>query len=71
MNAKQEILNFLKDLQQNNSKLWMDANRERYNAAKEMWLAEVKKLLEILSKHDYEHFSQFEPKQCISRITNN
>ncbi len=65
------VLKFLKDLSQNNSKEWMDSNRERYSAAKECWLNEVKELLKMLCKHDKEHFGGFDPKNCISRITNN
>jgi uncharacterized protein (TIGR02453 family) len=65
------VLKFLNDLSKNNSKEWMDANRERYIEAKEYWLHQVKEILKMLCKHDNEFFSQVDPKNCISRITNN
>jgi uncharacterized protein (TIGR02453 family) len=65
------IIDFLKDLSLNNSKEWMDANREKYITAKECWLNEVQKLLQMLCKHDTDYFIRFDPKKCISRITNN
>ena len=65
------VLDFLKDLSQNNSKEWMDTNRERYITAKECWLNQVQEVLLMLCKYDKDHFSRFDPKNCISRITNN
>jgi hypothetical protein len=65
------ILDFLKDLNQNNSKEWMDANRDKYIAAKECWLNEVQKILRMLCRYDNDYFIRFDPKKCISRITNN
>ncbi len=71
MNNNEIVLNFLKDLRQNNNKEWMDSNRKRYVHAKKCWLEEVQNILTILRKHDNEYFSRFDPKNCISRITNN
>ncbi|MEY4539624.1 MAG: hypothetical protein RLZZ306_1381 [Bacteroidota bacterium] len=71
MSNKQAILDFLKDLSQNNSKEWMDANRDRYVFAKDVWLAEVQQILMLLGKFNQSYFVQFKPKDCISRITNN
>ncbi len=71
MNNKQLILDFLKDLRHNNSKEWMDANRNRYNIAKELWLEEVQEIINLLCKYDKSYFERFKPKDCISRITNN
>jgi uncharacterized protein (TIGR02453 family) len=65
------VLDFLKDLSQNNSKDWMDANRDKYTTAKECWLNEVRETLKMLCKLDSKYFGRFEPKNCISRITNN
>lgn len=65
------VLDFLKDLNKNNSKEWMDANRTKYLKAKECWLTEVQNILSMLCKFDNDHFSRFDPKNCISRITNN
>lgn len=71
MSNKQAILDFLKDLNQNNTKEWMDANRDRYVFAKDAWLEEVQQILTLLGKFDQNYFIQFKPKDCISRITNN
>jgi uncharacterized protein (TIGR02453 family) len=71
MNHNQIILDFLKDLSQNNCKEWMDDNRNRYQTAKNLWLDEVQKILNLLCKHDEEYYSKIAPKTCISRITNN
>ncbi len=65
------VLDFLKDLSQNNSKEWMDTNRDRYITAKECWLNQVQEILQMLCKYDNGYFSRFDPKNCISRITNN
>ena len=70
MNHNKIVLGFLEDLRQNNSKEWMDDNRERYVTAKEKWLDQVRDILTMLCQYD-PHFSRFEPKNCISRITNN
>jgi uncharacterized protein (TIGR02453 family) len=71
MNNKKAILEFLKDLSSNNSKEWMDDNRDRYIFAKDAWLGEVQQILTLLQKFDKGYFEQFKPKDCISRITNN
>lgn len=71
MSNNKIILNFLAELSENNSKEWMDKNRSKYSTAKEYWLQEVKQILAMLCKHDNHYFSIFEPKDCISRITNN
>ncbi|NJO92627.1 MAG: DUF2461 domain-containing protein [Chloroflexia bacterium] len=71
MNNKQAILDFLKDLSINNSKEWMDDNRNRYTFAKDAWLELVQQILTMLSKRDNSYFNNFIPKDCISRITNN
>ena len=70
MVQKDYIFRFLRDLQNNNSKDWMDANRDRYETAKACWLNEIDKILERLAKHD-SGFSQLKPKDAIERINNN
>ncbi len=67
---KKYIYNFLKDLSNNNSKAWMDANRKRYQNARARWIEEVALILERLSKHNA-FFTQFTPQQTIMRINNN
>jgi uncharacterized protein (TIGR02453 family) len=71
MKNKKAILDFLKDLSKNNSKEWMDDNRDRYIFAKDAWLEEVQQILTYLKKFDNSYFDHFKPKDCISRITNN
>lgn len=70
MVQKEYIFRFLRDLRKNNSKDWMDANRNRYEKAKTCWLDEIEKILERLAKHD-SGFSQVKPKDAIERINNN
>ena len=64
------IFRFLRDLRNNNSKEWMDENRDRYHTMKACWLHEIQLILDCLSKHD-PHFERVEPKNTISRINNN
>ncbi|WP_299532543.1 DUF2461 domain-containing protein [Ulvibacterium sp.] len=70
MSGKEYIFKFLQDLTENNSKDWMEANKERYNQSKTYWLKEVESMLKRLSKHD-KHFEKFSPKDTIMRINNN
>ncbi|MFD3000745.1 DUF2461 domain-containing protein [Pontibacter toksunensis] len=46
------VLDFLQDLQKNNSKLWMDSHRERYQKARARFTAVVSQLLEELRQFD-------------------
>lgn len=69
MVQKDYIYRFLKELSQNNSKAWMDANRDRYERAKQRWITEVELLLDRLSHHD-PYFSGIEPKSTLMRINN-
>lgn len=70
MVTKTYIFDFLKDLRENNSKEWMDENRQRYKHARECWINEVEKILALLSNHD-NRFNSIEPKSTLSRINNN
>ncbi len=70
MVSKAYIFDFLRDLSNNNSKDWMDDNRDRYHNAKERWLEEIDLILQRLSKHD-SFFTLFKPKDTVSRINNN
>ena len=67
---KRPILDFLCDLRRNNSKDWMDAHRERYHTAKDIWLREVQVYLDRLATHDAT-IGLLEPRQTIMRINNN
>lgn len=70
MIPKSEIFDFLRDLSDNNSKDWMEENRERYHSAKERWIAEIELILNRLAKHD-SIFGHINPKATLSRINNN
>ena len=61
------ILNFLKKLQKNNNKEWMDAHRAEYEAARDAFKELVSKLLEEVIKVDKE-LAGLAPKDCIFRI---
>lgn len=67
---KEKVLDFLSDLRENNSKEWMDQNRSRYFEAKEIWLDEIEKITQRLSKHD-KIYENVNPKKTISRINTN
>jgi uncharacterized protein (TIGR02453 family) len=68
--SKRKIYDFLSDLRENNSKDWMDENRERYHEAKDIWLESVAIYLDRLKQYDPE-IAALKPKQCIMRINNN
>lgn len=70
MVEKEYIFRFLRDLGNNNSKDWMDENRNRYDTAKKRWIEEIDLILKRLSEHDT-YFEQFKPKDTLSRINNN
>lgn len=67
---KQYIWDFLTDLQDNNSKEWMDEHRRRYQTARKYWLEQVEAVLQRLSQHD-SYFEQFTAKDTVMRINNN
>lgn len=70
MHKVKYIWDFLEDLQNNNSKEWMDENRPTYTTARNYWLEEVQDVLNRLSKHD-SIFEMYAPKSIIQRINNN
>lgn len=64
------ILNFLCDLQKNNSKAWMDNNREQYIKAKTEFSKLVSYLLSDLQQFD-SSLKNVTPAECIFRINKN
>lgn len=60
------ILHFLEALTRNNSKDWMDANRDWYLQVKESLLEDVAEILSALSVRQ-PLFSDLRPKDCIFR----
>lgn len=62
-----QTLQFLKQLKQNNSKEWMDANRKSYEAAKQNYEDFVTELIQEIEAFE-PSFSELKAKQCIFRI---
>ncbi len=66
---QQNTLDFLGELKQNNSKEWLDSNRQSYENAKNDVLALTAKLITSLSELDKTILSQhLDPKKCITRL---
>ncbi|WP_116107925.1 DUF2461 domain-containing protein [Lewinella sp. IMCC34191] len=68
--SKRKIFDFLRDLSDNNSKQWMDAHRDRYEEAKQIWIEECDRILNKLGERD-NFYKDIEPKEAIERINNN
>jgi uncharacterized protein (TIGR02453 family) len=64
------ILDFLGDLQKNNSKAWMDDNRERYMMAKEEFLKVIAYLIKKMQQFD-SSLINVTPAECLFRINKN
>jgi uncharacterized protein (TIGR02453 family) len=60
-------IKFLKDLKKNNNKPWFDANRKKYEAAKENFVEFIQTLIDKYSLKDASIKEQ-EAKKCIFRI---
>jgi uncharacterized protein (TIGR02453 family) len=70
MVEKEYIIRFLRDLRNNNSKEWMDENREHYETMKERWLYEIQLVLDRLAIHN-SAFEKLKAKDTVHRINNN
>ena len=60
-------LQFLTFLKKNNSKEWFEANRKRYEAAKEDVQNITDKLIKSIGKHDGD-IAELQVKECTFRI---
>jgi uncharacterized protein (TIGR02453 family) len=60
-------LQFLTDLKKHNNKEWFDANRKRYDAAKEDIYATIEKLIPAIGTFD-KAIAQLQLKDCVFRI---
>ena len=65
-----KLFDFLRDLNKNNHKEWMDANRKRYHEIRDFYIAWLNELDIQLAKVDSE-YSPTTGKQAINRINNN
>ena len=64
---EKNTLQFLTDLKKNNTKEWFDANRKRYEAAKENIQNITGELIKAIGVHD-ENIAQLQVKECTFRI---
>jgi len=60
-------LKFLKELAKNNHKEWFDANRSKYETARQDVIALADGIIAVRSKNDAD-FDQLEGKKCLFRI---
>lgn len=63
----QEVLNFLTELKQNNTKDWFDMNRDRYEQSKKKVLFLTEMFIHEIGQFDPE-IGNLNPKDCIFRI---
>lgn len=64
---EKSTLQFLTDLKKNNTKEWFDANRKRYEAAKESIQNVTGELIKSIGMYD-EDIAQLQVKECTFRI---
>lgn len=65
---KEETLQFIKDVAQNNNRDWFTANKHLYEAAKEDLIGLITTLLPQLLTIDSELPTDIDPKKCLMRI---
>lgn len=65
MNA--QIIEFLKELRQNNNREWFQANKDRYDVLRNAFIDEVQQLIKQVSLFDPE-VAGLEAKDCLFRI---
>lgn len=65
MNA--EIIQFLRELQENNNRPWFQENKERFDALRKVFVEEVQELIGQISLFDPE-VAGLEAKDCLFRI---
>jgi len=65
-----QVFDFLRDLNRNNHKAWMDEHRDRYQEVRQFVLGWIENLDQRLQKVD-DHYLPTPAKSAISRINNN
>jgi len=63
----QEILQFLRELRENNNRPWFQENKSRFDALNKVFIEEVQQLINHISLFDPE-LSGLEAKSCLFRI---
>lgn len=64
---QKQTLAFLKDLAKHNDKTWFDANRDRYEAARQDFIGLADAIIKGFCKKDPD-FNQLEGRKCLFRI---
>ncbi|MCE3281325.1 MAG: hypothetical protein K0Q66_62, partial [Chitinophagaceae bacterium] len=59
-------LQFLKDLSKNNNREWFEANRNRYESARQDFIGLADAIIKSFCKKDSD-FTQLEGKKCLFR----
>ncbi len=62
------VLNFLKELENNNSKQWFDLNKDAYINAKTIFENKITEVIDELKKFDSSIEKNLEAKHCVYRI---
>jgi len=65
---QQQTLDFLKDLVDNNNREWFQANKERYDKARENVIELAADIIAKLHKVDPSVSADLDPKKCVMRI---
>jgi len=65
-----KVYDFLRDLQENNSKKWMHDNKEYYESAKSRWIEDLEAIYSRLAQHDPK-FNDVIAEKTVMRINNN
>ena len=65
-----QLYEFLRDLQKNNHKEWMDANRDRYHQVRDWYIDWLDQLDSELGKID-PNYNSIDGRKAINRINNN
>jgi uncharacterized protein (TIGR02453 family) len=67
--VKAETFQFLRDLERNNSKPWVDANRDRWNATRENLISIVRQLIDHADRYDARiKLAGIDPKRSFTRL---
>lgn len=62
-----ELYAFLRELQQHNERPWFAAHRERYDRLRELWLADLQRLVELMGRWE-PTLRGVQAKRCAYRI---
>jgi uncharacterized protein (TIGR02453 family) len=67
--VRAETLQFLRDLGENNSKAWVDANRDRWDATRENFIAIVNQFIDHADRYDARiKLAGIDPRRSFTRL---